>query len=36
MATVREKNAPEEGPPSVDWSAVSYIGDGTMFFRSFR
>ena len=36
MAKVRELNVPERGLPSLEWSAVSYIGDGTMFFRSFR
>ena len=36
MAQVRESNAPEKGPPVVDWGAVSYIGDGTEFFRAFR
>ena len=36
MADVRDTSPPEEGPPTVDWSAVSYIGDGTAFFRAFR
>ena len=36
MATVRDTNTPETGPPTVDWGAVSYIGDGTEFFRAFR
>ena len=36
MARVRETNVSEIGLPSVDWSAVSYIGDGTAFHRAFR
>ena len=36
MAHVRDTNLPEKGPPTVDWSAMSYIGDGTAFFRAFR
>ena len=36
MANLRDTNVPEDGLPSVDWSAVSYIGDGTAFFRAFR
>ena len=36
MAKVRENSPPEKGLPSVDWGAVSYIGDGTEFFRAFR
>ena len=36
MANVRQFNTPGPGLPSVDWSAVSYIGDGTAFFRAFR
>lgn len=36
MAVVRDTSPPEIGLPTVDWGAVSYIGDGTMFFRAFR
>ena len=36
MAHVRDTSPPEKGLPSVDWGAVSYIGDGTEFFRAFR
>ena len=36
MANVRDTNAPDLAAPSVDWAAVSYIGDGTKFFRAFR
>ena len=36
MANVRQFNTPGPGLPSADWSAVSYIGDGTAFFRAFR
>ena len=36
MAHVRDTSPPEKGIPSVDWGAVSYIGDGTEFFRAFR
>jgi hypothetical protein len=36
MATLRDTNVPEDGPPRADWSAVSYVGDGTAFFRAFR
>ena len=36
MAHVRDTNSPEKGLPSVDWESVSYIGDGTEFFRAFR
>ena len=36
MATVSTTNAPEIGLPTVDWGSVSYIGDGTEFFRCFR
>lgn len=36
MAHVRDTSPPEKGRPSVDWGAVSYIGDGTEFFRAFR
>ena len=36
MAVVRDASPPEKGLPSVDWGAVSYIGDGTEFFRAFR
>ena len=36
MANVRDTSAPEAGPPTADWGAVSYIGDGTEFFRAFR
>ncbi len=36
MANLRETNTPDAGPPTVDWGAMSYIGDGTEFFRAFR
>ncbi len=36
MAHVQDTNAPEKGPPSVDWETVSFTGDGTAFNRSFR
>ena len=36
MAKVSTTNAPEIGPRTVDWGAVSYIGDGTAYFRAFR
>ena len=36
MANVRDTSAPEKGLPSVDWSALSFTGDGTAFSRSFR
>ena len=36
MANVRKTNTPDLVAPTVDWSAVSYIGDGTQFFRAFR
>ena len=36
MATVQRINVPDKGPPIVDWTTVSYTGDGTAFNRSFR
>ena len=36
MTNVRDANTPDLVEPRVDWSAVSYIGDGTQFFRAFR